>query len=118
LFGKYIPNALSEVLASTRRVSMHAAGVCVWPGKPQKSVYAQASTIEQEESLIRLGIIGAGAAVERLHLPVLAEMSDDIRVVAVACRRREKAEAVAALIIGNFSEARQWTQSSLPFPST
>jgi predicted dehydrogenase len=46
--------------------------------------------------LIRLGIIGAGAAVERLHLPVLAEMKGDVRIVAVASRTREKAEAVAS----------------------
>src|SRR2546422_1959116 len=43
--------------------------------------------------MIRLGIIGAGAAVQKLHWPVLRLMTDHIRVVAVASRTLEKAAA-------------------------
>jgi predicted dehydrogenase len=60
-----------------------------------------------------LGIIGAGAAVERLHLPVLAEMTGDLRIVAVASRTREKAEAVAARVGAErvFTDYRQLLES-------
>jgi predicted dehydrogenase len=49
---------------------------------------------------IRLGVIGAGAAFRKLHWPVLQTMGDEIRVEAVVNRRRETAEAVAALAGG------------------
>lgn len=64
--------------------------------------------------MIQLGIIGAGSAVERLHLPVLAEMTDDVRIVAVASRTREKAGAVAARAGAQqvFTDYRQLLESS------
>lgn len=49
---------------------------------------------------IRLGIIGAGGAVRKLHWPVLEKMRRQIQVVAVASRLREKAVEVASLAGG------------------
>jgi predicted dehydrogenase len=48
--------------------------------------------------MIRLGIIGAGAAVRELHWPVLRELSSQIEVVAVANRTVESARAFAKRI--------------------
>lgn len=45
--------------------------------------------------MIRLGVIGAGAVVQRVHWPVLKEMGKQIRVVAVASRRAKNARAFA-----------------------
>jgi predicted dehydrogenase len=50
------------------------------------------------EIMIRQGIIGAGAAVQKLHWPVLQHMTDEIRVTAVASRTLERAELLAELI--------------------
>jgi predicted dehydrogenase len=44
---------------------------------------------------LRLGIIGAGAAVRKLHRPVLQTLSDKVRIVAVANRSRATAENFA-----------------------
>lgn len=48
--------------------------------------------------MIKLGIIGAGLAVQKLHWPVLRKMSQEVQVVAVASRTREKAEELARLV--------------------
>src|SRR6266511_2420206 len=45
--------------------------------------------------MIRLGVIGAGAVVQRVHWPVLKEIGKQIRVVAVASRRPQNARAFA-----------------------
>ncbi len=44
---------------------------------------------------VRLGIIGAGGAVRRLHLPVLRQTTEEFRIVGVAGRSRGNAEEVA-----------------------
>lgn len=44
---------------------------------------------------VGLGLIGAGSAIRRLHLPVLRRMSEEFRVVALASRSRASAEAMA-----------------------
>ena len=44
---------------------------------------------------VRLGIIGAGGAVRRFHLPVLREATDKFRIAGVAGRSRGNAEEVA-----------------------
>ena len=49
------------------------------------------------QRLIRLGIIGTGLAVKKLHWPALARMSDRFAVVAFANRTRSTAEEFAAL---------------------
>ena len=46
---------------------------------------------------VRVGIAGAGVAVRELHLPVLARMTDEIDVVAVAARSQVRAAAVCRL---------------------
>jgi predicted dehydrogenase len=48
--------------------------------------------------MLRLGIIGAGAAVRKLHLPVLQQMTDQVRPVAVASQTLEKAETFRELV--------------------
>jgi len=48
--------------------------------------------------VIKLGIIGAGLAVEKLHWPALQELTGEAKVVAVASRTQEKAENVARLV--------------------
>lgn len=48
--------------------------------------------------MIRLGVLGAGLAVEKLHGPVLREFSHEIQVAGVASRTREKAEEAARLV--------------------
>lgn len=45
---------------------------------------------------VRLGIIGTGLAVEKLHWPALRQMPDRFRVVAFANRGRDNAERFAA----------------------
>jgi predicted dehydrogenase len=50
--------------------------------------------------MIRLGVIGAGAAIRHIHWPVLCGMADDIQVVAVASRNPENAKAFADLAGG------------------
>jgi predicted dehydrogenase len=68
----------------------------------------------EENPLIRLGIIGAGAAVENLHLPVLTEMKERVCIVAVASRTQEKAEAMAARMgAQSFADYRQLLESDL-----
>jgi len=49
---------------------------------------------------VRLGLIGAGIAAKELHWPALARLKDRFRVVAVSARRKENAEALAALAGG------------------
>jgi len=49
------------------------------------------------QRLIRLGIIGTGLAVKKLHWPALARMADRFPVVAFANRTRSTAEEFAAL---------------------
>jgi predicted dehydrogenase len=44
---------------------------------------------------IRVGLIGAGAAVRRLHLPALAALADDVRAVGVWSRTPDNARALA-----------------------
>ncbi|HET9051777.1 MAG TPA: Gfo/Idh/MocA family oxidoreductase [Candidatus Dormibacteraeota bacterium] len=46
---------------------------------------------------VRVGIVGAGVAVRELHLPVLARMTAEIDVVAVAARAEDRAAAVCRL---------------------
>jgi predicted dehydrogenase len=46
--------------------------------------------------LIRLGIIGGGMAVQKLHWPALSELREDFTVVALARRNYEEAKAFAA----------------------
>jgi predicted dehydrogenase len=62
--------------------------------------------------LIRLGIIGGGMAVQRLHWPVLRQLHQEILVVALARRNYEEAKAFAAetnisRIYANYSELLQ-----------
>jgi predicted dehydrogenase len=49
------------------------------------------------QRLIRLGIIGTGLAVKKLHWPALARMADRFAVVAFANRKRATAEQFATL---------------------
>src|SRR5215216_2786121 len=46
---------------------------------------------------VRLGIIGTGIAVEKLHWPALRQMPDHFDIVAFANHTRPKAEAFAQL---------------------
>jgi predicted dehydrogenase len=48
--------------------------------------------------MIKLGVIGAGLAVQRLHWPVLENRREAARVVAIASRTKEKAEELASSI--------------------
>ena len=50
---------------------------------------------------IRLGIIGAGAAVRKLHYPVLQGMSEEIPIVAACNSTRKSAETFVQSIGGN-----------------
>ncbi|WP_010248146.1 Gfo/Idh/MocA family protein [Acetivibrio cellulolyticus] len=47
---------------------------------------------------IRLGIIGTGMALERLHYPALQELGDKYKIVALCNRTRKDAEAFASKI--------------------
>lgn len=49
---------------------------------------------------IGLGVIGAGSAIRRLHLPVLRKMPEQFQIVALASRSRASAEAMAHEIGG------------------
>ena len=57
-------------------------------------------SVRQKQRAIRLGVIGAAAAVERLHWPVLKRMSRQIQVVGIASRTRARAEQCAGLMGG------------------
>jgi predicted dehydrogenase len=46
---------------------------------------------------LRIGVIGTGLAVERLHWPALVQMQERFRVVAFANDTREPAERFARL---------------------
>jgi predicted dehydrogenase len=47
--------------------------------------------------MIRLGVIGSGAVVQRIHWPVLERMSRLIRIVAVSSKHPENAQAFAKM---------------------
>ena len=49
---------------------------------------------------IRLGVIGAGLAFDKLHWPVLRQMRGRFRVTAIASRTRERSELVARTVGG------------------
>src|ERR1041384_204621 len=48
--------------------------------------------------MVRLGVIGSGAVVQRIHWPVLERMSRQIRIVAVASKHADKARAFAKVV--------------------
>ena len=52
-------------------------------------------------SKVRLGIVGAGIAVRELHHPVLARMTGEIEVVAVAARSHDNVAAVSRMFDAN-----------------
>ena len=54
------------------------------------------TTNDQRRDPIRLGIIGTGLAVEKLHWPALSRMPERFQVVAFANRSRPNAERFAA----------------------
>ncbi len=54
-------------------------------------------TLSAPQCLIRLGIIGTGLAVKKLHWPALARMADRFVIVAFSNRTRSTAEEFAAL---------------------
>jgi predicted dehydrogenase len=56
--------------------------------------------MKPREPAIRLGVIGAGLAFDKLHWPVLQRMPGLFRVTAIASRTRERAEAVAKNVGG------------------
>ena len=51
--------------------------------------------LASRRAVIRLGVIGAGLAFDRLHWPVLQKMPGRFRVTAVASRTRKRSETVA-----------------------
>jgi predicted dehydrogenase len=53
-------------------------------------------TNAETPSAIRLGVIGTGLALERLHWPALKRLTDRYEIVAFADTRREVAERFAA----------------------
>ena len=46
--------------------------------------------------MVRLGLIGCGMAVQRLHWPVLKQLRREVKVVALARKDHKEAEAIAA----------------------
>jgi predicted dehydrogenase len=68
--------------------------------------------LASSRAVIRLGVIGAGLAFDRLHWPVLQKMPDRFRVTAVASRTRERSETVAQTVGGArvYDEYRQLLQ--------
>lgn len=64
--------------------------------------------------MIRLGIIGAGEAAHRLHLPTLEKMVVDVDVSAVVSRTTDKAEQLARRFGGSrvFSHYHEMLESS------
>ena len=48
--------------------------------------------------MVRLGVIGSGAVVQRIHWPVLQQMSRQIRIVAVSSKHPNNARAFASMV--------------------
>lgn len=57
---------------------------------------------------IKLGILGAGLAVEHLHWPALCELRDEFVVTAICDRSQEAAERIAQLVGGEPSIFSAW----------
>ena len=56
--------------------------------------------LASRRAVIRLGVIGAGLAFDKLHWPVLRKIPGQFRVTAVASRTRERSETVAQTVGG------------------
>src|SRR3954462_2457594 len=70
------------------------------PARKSSEVLLLMAKLASPRAAIRLGVIGAGLAFDKLHWPVLQKMPGRFRVTAVASRTRERSTTVAQTVGG------------------